>query len=296
MTNLQILTNFATWRQASIFLILIGARWLKASAISQSKCSCRALSSALSSGVNSATAMLPRVDNIHRKLIVFVGKFPLLRPVPKRANLREKRMHKPHVLTNPGSANAANNTAITNFITAFNAPLHANPTPVQIQAKVATLLLLFSPDAVAPVVPSVGITNHGWNFQLVAGVTLLFTQLFTSFPDLTLNEENGVTPRLYSLDSYAGLPTISVTTSLRGSYLNAWFPKTGAADSSSHYSKPLSDIAPQANNPQVLKGRGIPAISVFGLNVTNPAAPLISLLSIYMDRYKFESDLKPGVT
>jgi hypothetical protein len=181
-----------------------------------------------------------------------------------------------------------NDVLITNFLLAFNAPLPQPPTPAQIAAKVATIVpVFFCTDAMGP--PSVGITSHGPNFVSVTAVTLLFNQLFTSFPDLTLTEQNGYTPRLYSA---TGTPTISVTTTLQGSYQSLWFSKDkNKKDKDSHFSKPLSDIAPQPKSPQTTS---IPAIAIFALNVTNAAAPLITQLSVYMDRYRFEADLKPG--
>jgi hypothetical protein len=181
----------------------------------------------------------------------------------------------------PNSATAANIQTVTNFFAAIGTHTTAN------------VLALFSNDSAGPPpVPTVGITSHTPNFTYMADLTLLFNRLFTSFPDLTLTPYAGK-PWLYSLDSYGGLPTIGVETDLAGSYQAPWFPKVaGTKDSISHYSKPLSDISPQQGNFQPTK---IPAYCAFALNVANPNNPLISQLSIFMDRYRFEADLKPAV-
>jgi hypothetical protein len=190
---------------------------------------------------------------------------------------------------NPNSDSAANNAALTNFITTFSAPITAgNP----IATKVTNLQNLFAADSGGPppTAPGVGIASHGPNFTSQADIGILFTRLFTSFPDLTLKEKQGF-PRLYSLDAFAGLPTIGTATTLQGTFQSAWFPKVkGQKDTVSHYSKPLSDIIPNAGSFQSTK---IPAFAVFALDGSTGTVK-ISQLSIYMDRYRFKADLEPA--
>jgi hypothetical protein len=88
-------------------------------------------------------------------------------------------MKKPHVLADPTSASAANNKTLSDFFTAVG------------QQSVANVLALFSLDiGNPPTIPGVGITSHGPNFEGHADITVLFTRLFASFPDLTLKELN----------------------------------------------------------------------------------------------------------
>ncbi|HEY5204606.1 MAG TPA: hypothetical protein VIJ63_08415, partial [Roseiarcus sp.] len=79
---------------------------------------------------------------------------------------------------------------------------------------------------------------------------------------------------------------------LNGTFQQRWFQKqTGMQDKDSHYSKPLSDIQPgPAGGFNGIKGNGIAATAVFIFN--DAAHPtLVSHLSIYLDRYRFISDL-----
>ena len=193
----------------------------------------------------------------------------------------------------PNSFSAPNSATLDNFITFFNSAITGgNP----IAIKVGNLVGLFSPDSGGPPPnhPGVGIAHHGPNFKGRAEIGKLFTQLFTSFPDLTLTElDRG--RRLYSLDSYGGLDTIGTQTNLAGTYQSPWFPKTKDPDSTSHYSKPLSDIpVVQGANPnyRALQGNGIPAFAMFALDGNSA----IYQLQVYLDRYRFRSDLEPPVS
>ena len=109
-------------------------------------------------------------------------------------------MHHPKVLSDPKSGSAANNAAVTNFLTQVNTNVTAN------------VVNLFCADNVAAGPATVGIANHGPNFTGQADITLLFNKLFSSFSALSLKEETTYSPRLYSLDGYTGLQTIGVTT------------------------------------------------------------------------------------
>jgi hypothetical protein len=189
----------------------------------------------------------------------------------------------------PNSDSGPNNAALTNFITVFSAPITgANP----IGTKVAGLQSLFAADSggTPPTAPGVGIASHGPNFTGQVEIGVLFTRLFTSFPDLTLKEKQAF-PRLYSLDAYTGLPIIGTATTLQGTFQSAWFPKVkGKKDTESHYSKPLSDLIPNAGNFQSTK---IPAFAVFALDGSTGTVK-ISQLSMYLDRYRFKADLEPA--
>lgn len=177
-------------------------------------------------------------------------------------------------MANPNSDSASNNAAIDNFFKYFVAASEAN------------LLGLFTADAPGPPqIPSVGIANHGANFIGSADVKALFDRLFSSFPDLTLKEVDK-TRRLYSLDSYTGYQTVGAQATLKGTFQKMWFPKVpGTADSASHYSKPLSDIAPNQGNYLVTT---IAVFAMFALSGNS-----IAQISFYLDRYKFKADLEP---
>jgi len=187
----------------------------------------------------------------------------------------------------PNSDSGTNNQKMTDFIAAFNVPVcppGATPTPAELLAKSNTLVAFFSLDAVNP---GVGIASHGPNFKGQAAIGLLFGRLFKSFPDLTLTEVNPVNRRLYSLDNI-GLPTIGAQTTLKGTFKSPWFSKVpGQHDVDSHYSKPLSDLVP---NDQAFLVTTIQAFAIFALG----AGPLITQLSVYLDRYKFKADLEPS--
>jgi hypothetical protein len=182
---------------------------------------------------------------------------------------------------NPNSHNNYNDGAVTNFITQVNSGVAAN------------VVSCFCADASTYGPATIGIANHGPNYSGQGAITTLFQRLFTSFQNLTLTEEKKYAPRLYSLDK-ATLPTISAIMSITGSFVSPWFPKVqGTPDSTSHYSKPLSDINPQTSSPTVLKGKGIPVAAIFSFDTTNANNPSIARLWLYLDRYRFESDLRP---
>jgi hypothetical protein len=134
--------------------------------------------------------------------------------------------------------------------------------------------------------PCVAITEHGHlqgpGFFGVADVTRLFTQLFTSFPDVALTPISGL--RLYSPQGYAP-NTIAVQADLIGSYQVKWFPKIHPPSVPGHYSPPLSDLNPAPNPPY--KKASIPAAAVFEFDNNNR----VTQLAIYMDRYRFVPNL-----
>jgi hypothetical protein len=133
--------------------------------------------------------------------------------------------------------------------------------------------------------PCVAITEHGHlqgpGFFGVADVTRLFTQLFTSFPDVALTPISGL--RLYSPQGYVP-NTIAVQADLIGSYQVKWFPKLNPVGTPSHYSPPLSDLNPAPNPPY--KKVSIPAAAVFEFDNNR-----VTQLAIYMDRYHFVPSL-----
>jgi hypothetical protein len=149
---------------------------------------------------------------------------------------------------------------------------------------------VFCPESAGPpLIPSVGITGHGPNFKGATAVKLLFDTFFTSFPDISFAEYPNNNVRLYSK---AGPTTVGLRAFLNGTFQQSWFQKlTGKQDKDSHYSKPLSDIHPgPAGGYNAIKGNGIAAAAVFIFNDANNPT-LVSHLSIYLDRYRFISDL-----
>jgi hypothetical protein len=137
---------------------------------------------------------------------------------------------------------------------------------------------VFCPDNTSKKIPSVGITDHGPQFIGAPHVKTLFTQLFTTFPNLSLDPEPNA-PYLYSPSNYPTL-TIAIQTTLRGTHDKEWFPKGDP-----HYSPPLSDI-----HPDRLHLMSIPACAVFSFD----ANAKVTHLAIYLDRYRMMRQLKPA--
>lgn len=102
-------------------------------------------------------------------------------------------------------------------------------------------------------VPAVGITNHGPAFKGAQDVAALFTQLFTTFPDLVWT---GAGPELYSAD----VNTIGVQINITGTFTQPWFQAT-------HQSLPLSQL--NAGTLNDLGDPGLPAVAVFTFNASN---------------------------
>jgi hypothetical protein len=129
-------------------------------------------------------------------------------------------------------------------------------------------------------VPSVAVTEHGIGvgpaFYGVRKVRKLYNRLFSAFPDVQMLALNAPPLLLASQDGN----TIAVQTTLTGTHQDWWFAK---ADGDKFYSKPLSDIPPNAG---VIS---IPACAVFTFN----AQHLVTNLAIYMDRFHFTAQLAP---
>ena len=127
--------------------------------------------------------------------------------------------------------------------------------------------------------PCVGITDYGPQFIGAPDVQRLFTQLFTSFPDLSMNPTPPPT-RFYSTDQTG----ISIQATLAGTQVAEWFPKGDA-----HYSPPLSGITP--DKIYLMK---VPACAVFTFDAAGPAANHIVKISIYTDRHRMARQLTPA--
>ena len=161
---------------------------------------------------------------------------------------------------------------------------------------------VFCPDNSAKKIPSVGITDHGPNFTLAADITTLFQQLFTSFNPpsplqpgqlaLAITQYPSAAGRLYSPDNQP--TTIGVRAIFEGTYVQPWFQKDKSKkDKDSHYSKPLSDIPVFAKNQNNLNQ--IPGFVVFTFG-DSAHQYLVSQVSMYLDRYRFITDLTAGLS
>ena len=148
-----------------------------------------------------------------------------------------------------------------------------------------------------PTIPSVGITDHGPNFTGAAEITTLFQQLFNSFNPpqplqpgqlaLAITQYPNATGRLYSPDNQP--TTIGIRAILQGTYVQPWFQKDKKKkDKDSHYSKPLSDIPVFASAQMNLNQ--IPGFVVFTFG-DNAHPYSVSQVSMYLDRYRFITDL-----
>jgi hypothetical protein len=165
--------------------------------------------------------------------------------------------------------------------------------------KIADLIGLFcKDDAKTPTIPTVGITDHGPNFTGVDDITDLFTQIFTSFPNILLqyasfpNAPKNYPPLLYSDDKYTP-PTIAVQTTLvTGPYVADWFKHpSGGSKKKDHFSPPLSNISHIPGKPA---STTIPVAAVFSF--VGDKSYKISQLSLYLDRWRFQADLQKGST
>ncbi len=158
-----------------------------------------------------------------------------------------------------------NDPTLAAFFTVMSTPASgAHPLPGDVNTLMTTI---FCPQGVVNglIVPAVGITNHGPAFTGVAPVTTLFTQLFTTFPDLAWT---GAGPELYSKDGN----TIGVQINISGTFAAAWFQTT-------HRSLPLSQLGSGTQNN--LGNPGLPAVAVFTFNGSNK----IQQMALYLDRY-----------
>jgi hypothetical protein len=163
---------------------------------------------------------------------------------------------------------------------------------------------VFCPDSPInkPTIPGVGITSHGPNFYGQADITNLFNQLFLSFNPpqggqsplsitQVLDQTTNTPGRLYSPDTQQ--TTIGVRAIFQGTYVQPWFQKDkNKHDKVSHYSKPLSDIPVFQNALMTLNQ--IPGVVVFTFGDPNNQYS-VSQVSMYLDRYRFITDLTPPV-
>lgn len=115
----------------------------------------------------------------------------------------------------------------------------------------------------------------------------LFTQLFTSFPDVALTPLSDL--RLYSpytQPAYSQI-TIGVELTLVGTFKVKWYPLGDP-----HYSSPLSDLKPAAGTAaDPFKVATIPAVAVFTFGDPRNFPTRVTQLAIYTDRYHFVQTL-----
>ncbi len=110
----------------------------------------------------------------------------------------------------------------------------------------------------------------------------------TQVPDPTTNSPG----RLYSPDTQQ--TTIGVRAIFQGTYVQPWFQKDkNKKDKDSHYSKPLSDIPVFQN--ALMNLNQIPGVVVFTFADPNNQYS-VSQVSMYLDRYRFITDLTASVS
>jgi hypothetical protein len=177
------------------------------------------------------------------------------------------------------------------------------PTPGQIAGRAATLAGFFCGNSAGPpVIPAIGITNHGVPgpkepyFTGQTAIQNLWIQFYTSFQPFTFAPTTVIlpgypagvqAPRLYAAPTYPTqgnrVPMIAVQCDLSGIFVKSWFNHQ-----SGHASPPLSQIPPAADGLPTQ----IAACAVFAFGQDH----LITRLWIYMDRYKLQTDLGPGAS
>jgi hypothetical protein len=170
-------------------------------------------------------------------------------------------------------------------------------TLAQFAQKAATLTGFFCPQSAGPPeIPAIGITNHGLQanqpyFKGVTEVTnlwLWFYKCFDSFTfaptTLEMPGGNAPAPRFQATVAAGGtqIPMRAVQCDLSGTYQLQWHPPN-------HDSPPLSTIPiPTSGHLST----HIAATAVFAFDANN----LITRMWVYMDRYKLQTDLRPGST
>jgi hypothetical protein len=172
--------------------------------------------------------------------------------------------------------------------------VNGSQTPAQ---KAATLLTFFCAESAGhPKIPAIGITNHGPQanqpyFKGTQEVTDLWTWFYKSFDKFsfaptTLEMPGGTVaaPRFQATVTPGGnqIPMRAVQCDLSGTYRLQWHP-------TNHDSPPLSTIpVPSSGHLST----HIAATAVFAFDASN----LITRMWVYMDRYKLQTDLRPGST
>jgi hypothetical protein len=124
-------------------------------------------------------------------------------------------------------------------------------------------------------IPSVGITEHGPAFKGADDVRTLFTQLFTTFPDMTWIQLDK-TLRMYSTDGN----TIGVQMNVTGTHSAPWFQ-------AAHASPPLSQLTSGTLNG--FGDPGLAGVAVF----TFDDKKKVRQLAIYIDRYGLMQRIAP---
>lgn len=139
-----------------------------------------------------------------------------------------------------------------------------------------------------PNAPCVGITDHGPAFRLTTEVNKLFTQLFTTFQNLTWKSVQATwASRPAAIPSWAGAlgpvtSEIAVQFWLTGTYQNDWFQSPSA-----YASAPLSNLHTYKHGQNLgrkrgdTSGMGLPGAAFFSFDNSDK----IRQLQIYIDRY-----------
>jgi hypothetical protein len=142
-------------------------------------------------------------------------------------------------------------------------------------ADISSILKLFSPDSsgAPPTSPNVGIAGSGPQFVGQKAISILFTQLTTSFPGITILP---VSNAVYCFSADGNTITVQTTVDT-GAYMQPWFGGGSAA-----YSQPLSDLKPNKKNTST-----VPAYAAFTFDTNN----LIQNLAVFMDRWQMAADL-----
>jgi hypothetical protein len=190
-----------------------------------------------------------------------------------------------------------NTPTIQSFLNVFFTTV-GNPT-----TAVNNVMALFSPDVGnPPTSPTVGIGGNTQNdphgialgpmFTGNAQITALFTELLTSFPNLTFTAYPNPTGAVFCVaQNNPSLVMIQAQLST-GNHVKQWFPPNAPAKRR-YYSKPLSDIVPSNQSSYV------PVCAVFTFDTANPITantqyPILNL-ALYLDRWQFAADLwTPG--
>lgn len=190
---------------------------------------------------------------------------------------------------------ADNTTTIQSFLNVFLTPVGNSTTAIN------TVMQLFSPDVGNPATsPTVGIGGNTQNdphgnalgpvFTGRTAIKALFTELLTSFPNLTFTAYPNPQSAVICVGPTGSNLMMIQAQLFTDNHVKQWFPPHAGAQRR-YYSKPLSDIVPAPNQSNQSY---VPVCAVFTFDTQNAITtnqyPIFNL-ALYLDRWQFAADL-----
>jgi hypothetical protein len=178
------------------------------------------------------------------------------------------------------------------FLNVFSAPIAAS----NVATAISTVTGLFSPDLPGPpVTPSVGIGANtqdplGSAFRGNTQITALFTELLSSFPQLTFMPYPTPASPLFCVAQTDPNTIVVPAQLITGPHMARWFPPD-APPKRRFYSKPLSDLVPATAASGNYQTSTVPVCAVFTFDTIAANQFKIFNLALYLDRWKMAQDL-----